>query len=86
MTASKRTQNMQEVSVSITAFTAESIRDLGINRPRDLAKVTPGLVMNASAISESDPVFTLRGIGMNDPESNQNPSVTPYLDESGGVT
>ncbi len=81
VTAQKRSQSIQDVSVSITAFTAESIRDLGINRPRDLARVTPGLVMNASAISEADPIFTLRGIGMNDPESNQNPSVTPYLDE-----
>jgi len=81
VTAQKRAQSIQDVSVSIAAFTSESIRDLGINRPRDLARVTPGLVMNASAIAEADPIFTLRGIGMNNPESNQNPSVTPYLDD-----
>lgn len=81
VTAQKREQSIQDVSISVTAFSGEAIKDLGIRRPRDLAAFTPGLSMNASAIVESDPIFTLRGIGMNDVQTNQNPSVTPYVDD-----
>ena len=31
--------------------------------------------------SDGDPIFALRGIGMNNGEINQNPAVTPYIDE-----
>ena len=80
VTAQKREQSIQDVSFSITAYSGELIKDLGIRRPRDIAAFTPGLQMNASSVVESDPIFTMRGIGMNDVQSNQNPSVTPYLD------
>ena len=81
VTAQKREQSIQDVSVSITAFSADSIRELGISRTRDLARFTPGLVMNSSNGGEADPVFTLRGIGMNDVASNQNPAISIYIDD-----
>jgi iron complex outermembrane receptor protein len=81
VTAQKREQSIQDVSVSITAFSSAAIRELGISRTRDLARFTPGLVMNASAGGEADPIFTLRGVGMNDTQSNQNPAITIYIDE-----
>ena len=81
VTAQKREQSIQDVSVSITAFSSAQIRELGISRTRDLARFTPGLVMNSSNGGEADPVFTLRGIGMNDVASNQNPAISIYIDE-----
>lgn len=81
VTAQKREQNVQDISVSITAFTGDLIRDLGMKRPRDLAAHTPGLMMNASNNGEADPVFTLRGIGMNSVASNQNPAINLYIDD-----
>jgi iron complex outermembrane recepter protein len=81
VTAQKREENIQDVPFSITAFSPDDIRDLGVNQPRDLAQITPGLVMNVSANAETDPLFTLRGIGMNDVQSNQNPAITPYIDD-----
>ena len=32
-------------------------------------------------VADSVLIFTLRGIGMNDVQSNQNPAITPYVDE-----
>ncbi|MDZ4729687.1 MAG: TonB-dependent receptor [Xanthomonadales bacterium] len=81
VTAQKREQSIQDVSVSITAFSNSDIRELGIGRPRDLARYTPGLVMNASNGGETDTVFTLRGVGMNDVASNQNPAISVYIDD-----
>lgn len=81
VTAQKREQSIQDVSVSITAFSSADIKALGISRTRDLARFTPGLVMNSSNGGEADPVFTLRGVGMNDVASNQNPAISIYIDD-----
>ena len=79
VTAQKREQSIQDVSVSITAISSAALRELGISRTRDLARFTPGLVMNSSNGVEADPVFTLRGVGMNDVASNQNPAISIYI-------
>lgn len=81
VTAQKREQNVQDVSISITAFTGETLQDLGVAQPRDLAQFTPGLTVNATSAYEGDSVFTIRGVGMNDTTSAQNPAVMIYLDE-----
>ena len=81
VTAQKREQNVQDVSISITAFSGDTLQDLGIVQPRDLAQFTPGLTVNASSSYEGDSVFTIRGVGMNDVTSKQNPAVMIYLDE-----
>ena len=81
VTAQKREQNVQDVSISITAFTGDTLQDLGVAQPRDLAQFTPGLTVNASSSYEGDSVFTIRGVGMNDVTSKQNPAVMIYLDE-----
>ena len=81
VTAQKREQNVQDVSISITAFTGDTLQDLGVAQPRDLAQFTPGLTVNSSSSYEGDSVFTIRGVGMNDVTSKQNPAVMIYLDE-----
>ena len=81
VTAQKREQNVQDVSISITAFTGDRLTALGVAQPRDLAQFTPGLTVNASSSYEGDSVFTIRGVGMNDVSGKQNPAVMIYLDE-----
>ena len=39
VTAQKREQNVQDVSISITAFTGDMLRDLGVAQPRDLGAI-----------------------------------------------
>jgi iron complex outermembrane recepter protein len=79
VTAQKREQSVQDVSASITVITGEQLDDLNIEQPADVANFTPGLVVTTG--NDGNPIFALRGIGMNNGESNQNPSVTPYIDE-----
>lgn len=43
VTARKKAENLQEVPVAITAFTADSIQDAGIRDLYDVAELTPGL-------------------------------------------
>ena len=79
VTAQRREQRVQEVAASITVLSGEQIDQLNIEQPADVATFTPGLVVTTG--NDGNPVFALRGIGMNNGESNQNPSVTPYIDE-----
>ena len=46
VTARKRDENLQDVPISITAFTADSIEQRGIESVYDIARLTPNLSFN----------------------------------------
>ena len=49
VTAQKREQNLQDIGMTITAFTGDDIRDFGFTNAQDLAKQTPALSFNLNA-------------------------------------
>lgn len=61
VTAQKRAESVQDVPLSISAYSGEYIQKFGITDVGDLTYHTPGLNGNAYANTES--VFTVRGIG-----------------------
>ena len=66
---------MQSVPVSVTAFTAETVRDADLREVRDAAEAAPNVLINEfTARKLSNPYF--RGIG----SSPNNPGVTTYYD------
>jgi iron complex outermembrane receptor protein len=79
VTAQRRSQNLQDVPVSIAVFTPQQLADFRIKQAGDLADYTPGLYVSTSQFG--DPVFSLRGVGMNNANTNQNPAVTEYINE-----
>jgi iron complex outermembrane recepter protein len=79
VTAQRRAENVQDVPVSISVFTPQQLTDLRIEKTEDLAAYTPGLYASTSQFG--DPVFSLRGVGMNNGNTNQNPAVTEYINE-----
>ena len=48
VTAEKREQNLQEVPVAVTAFTANKREIVGIDSIQDMTNFTPGLSYNSS--------------------------------------
>ena len=58
ITAEKREQNLQDVAVAVSAFTAAKRELIGINTIQDLTNFTPGLAYNSSTDRVS-----LRGVG-----------------------
>ena len=80
VSAQKRDQNMQDVGVAVTSFSESELKDLRIMRPEDLSSQTPGLDIKNS-LGAVNPIFTIRGIGLNDYNTNNNPSVGVYVDE-----
>jgi iron complex outermembrane receptor protein len=79
VTAQRRSENVQDVPAAIQVFTPQQLAELRIEQTGDLAAYTPGLYVSTSQFG--DPVFSLRGVGMNNANTNQNPAVTEYINE-----
>ena len=61
VTARQRAERIENVPVSITAFTAADIRSAGIDRPQDVIDLTPGMAQVQTA-EVGDLQVTIRGI------------------------
>lgn len=65
VTARKRVENLQDVPMAITAFTADTIEEAGIDDLYDVAELTPGLSF-FNAQGEFLPVPVIRGVAPTD--------------------
>jgi len=68
VTARKRSERLQDVPISISAFSASDIEEAGIENVRDVAQMTPGLTWTALFGSSGGPV--IRGVSTNIGEPN----------------
>ena len=79
VTAQRRSENLQDVPISITALSGESVERLGIKTSADVAAQVPNLTIKQS-FANSVPQIFLRGVGVNDPNANANGAVGIYAD------
>jgi iron complex outermembrane receptor protein len=63
VTATRRTERLQEVPLSVTAFSQEELTELGIVGYEGIAQNTPGVVVNRPTQNFNN--FTARGINTN---------------------
>ncbi|MEP0356509.1 TonB-dependent receptor [Paraglaciecola sp.] len=79
VTAQKRTQNLQEVPVSVTAFTGDEMAEAVIKDMYDLQTNVPGLgaFQSQSATNSS---FSIRGVGTSSQNFGLESSVGLYVD------
>ena len=75
VTAEKRSVNLQDVPLAISAFTSESRQLLGLNSLQDITNFTPGLTYSAG----TDRVF-IRGVGRQTNTNGSDPGVATYTD------
>ena len=81
VTAQKREQNIYEVPVAISAFTADTIEKQGISNLTDIGKFVPNLnVTEFSAGHTSSANPFIRGIGLQDHLITTDPGVGVYVD------
>ncbi len=83
VTAQKRAENVQNVPISISAFTAESLASRGISDVTAMGNLSPNVSLDAGTpFSGSSSVLSafIRGIGQNDFAFNLDPGVGVYLD------
>ncbi|SCW34415.1 Outer membrane receptor proteins, mostly Fe transport [Sphingobium faniae] len=79
VTAQKRSESVNDVPMSISALSADTLKARQINTISDLAVAVPSLSVAASP--RNTPIFTLRGIGTNDGALSASPAVSVYLDQ-----
>ncbi len=83
VTARRRTENIQETPVAITAFSGQALTDRQIVSLEGVADFSPSLTINSSSAfsgsSQTVSVF-MRGIGQTDFTLNTDPGVGIYVD------
>jgi len=83
VTATRRSENIQDVPIAVTAITAAQLESKGINDVAKLSAIAPNVTLDAGTpFSGSDTVLAayIRGIGQNDFAFNQDPGVGVYVD------
>jgi iron complex outermembrane receptor protein len=79
VTATRRSERLQDVPLSITAFSQEDLTAKGIVGYEGLARETPGVVLNRPTANFNN--FTARGIATNGYGANLQNTVAIYIDE-----
>jgi iron complex outermembrane recepter protein len=81
VTAQRRSENLQDVPVAITAFTTKTLDDLQVDQFDDYAKLVPSLSYKSSGPGFANVYFRGVASGENANHSASLPSVGTYLDE-----
>ena len=80
VTAQKRSESLQEVPISIVAFSGEDIEKLNISNTIDLVKNIPGMTgVNNVGLPQAAAYF-IRGIGQDESVSTMDPAVGTFVD------
>jgi len=83
VTATKRSQSIQNVPISVQAFTTTELQDKNILNLQSLSALSPGVDLEGGAPFSGDRSVlsaSIRGIGQNDFAFNLNPGVGVYVD------
>lgn len=83
VTAQKRAENVQDVPISISAFTSTALQERAVTSVASLSNISPNVTLDAGTpFSGSSQVLSayIRGIGANDFAFNIDPGVGIYLD------
>jgi iron complex outermembrane recepter protein len=77
VTAQRRAENMQDVPITVSAMTADTLETLGAVDVLDLASIAPGLYVGRQLGS---PLIYLRGIGTTSTQGGQESPTALYVD------
>lgn len=80
VTANKRGENLQKVGISVTAFSGEQLKRLGITETTQITQQIPGLQLNV--FSPNVTIFNLRGVSQNNFTDYLEAPIAVYLDEA----
>lgn len=81
VTAQRRSENIQNVPVSVQAISSKEIEQAGIKQSTDIAKLTPNVTITLPTGEGNNPDITIRGIGLNDYNTNNSGPNGIYVDD-----
>src|SRR5262249_42583688 len=83
VTSQRRSENIQQVPIAVSAFTADALATRDLTDIHSLSNLTPGVNLDSGAPFSGDRSVlsaSIRGIGQDDFAFNLNPGVGVYLD------
>lgn len=81
VTAQKREQNVNDVPISISAFSADTLSMRQIEQAPDLAFHVPNMQVSG-AFGNAQPVYAIRGVTTADYNANQSSAIGMYIDDA----
>ena len=80
VTAQRRSENIQNVGIAISAYSGDQLRALNVVDSRDIAALTPGVHLGG-AIAGQNSQYTIRGVTQNDFNDIVEAPNAVYLDD-----
>lgn len=80
VTATKRSENLQSVGISVSAYSGDQLERLGISNTTEITQQIPGLHLNQ--FSPGLTIFSLRGVSQNNFTDNLEAPVAVYMDNA----
>ena len=80
VTATKRSENLQDVPVAVSAFSSEQLQKSGINDTRELMGLAPSLNLTSTTSDSAGVVIRLRGVGSEAINPGLESSVATFVD------
>jgi iron complex outermembrane receptor protein len=77
VTAQRRSQSLQDIPIAVSAVTADQLTQRGMTDTRSLQVSVPSLTLSENGVSVTP---FLRGVGSNQSNPNDEPSVATYVD------
>lgn len=81
VTATRREQNVNDVPLAVSAFSAEDMRRAGVAEVKDLARISPSLNIESGTSESGNTEVRMRGVGTNGSNPGLEASVGIFIDE-----
>ena len=81
VTAQRREQRLQDVGLAITAVSGDQLRADGVTNSKEIAKIAPGVIFDATAGGTLNANLTIRGVSQSDFSAFQESPNSIYLDD-----
>ncbi|MBZ6379592.1 MULTISPECIES: TonB-dependent receptor [Pacificimonas] len=80
VTAQRRAESLQDVPVSVAAFTGDIVEAAGAVNLTDLNGLSPNVVFQPEGLVPNIPMIAIRGMSSSDPDPNADPKVSTIID------
>jgi iron complex outermembrane receptor protein len=81
VTARRREESLQDVPMAVSAFSAETLTNRGVENISEIAQSAPSVTLEPSRATNSTLTAFIRGVGQQDPLAGFEPGVALYIDD-----
>ncbi|TXS89501.1 TonB-dependent receptor plug domain-containing protein [Parahaliea maris] len=80
VTAQKREESIQDVPISMAAFTGDMVERVGGTDITTINGIAPNIILQTEGLIPNVPMFSIRGMNHSDPDPNSDPKTSMIID------